>query len=119
MTEGFDIVSEWLEGLSSWMEAKGYWTVKEMTGIIIDKVLKDHSKLPLRVPQRLGGLLPPLEIVLNKAMCIDCGWCEKACMNLAIETVDELPRIDKKKCEVCGLCEAICPVHALRMQPAR
>lgn len=119
MIEGFDIGNEWLEGVSQWMEKRGYTNIDKMRGIVINKVLTDPTKLPRRVPQRIGGPPPHLEIVLNEKKCIDCGWCEKACMDLAIKSVGGLPRIDKKKCEVCGLCEAICPVHALKMEPAR
>ena len=117
MAEGWVVAAEWLEELPQWMEKKGYKSLMEMKGIAADKVVTDPTKLPLVVPQIMGGPPPMEEIVVSKEKCIGCGWCAAACTYCAIEMVDENPAIDKKKCEVCGQCEALCPVGALSIEP--
>lgn len=49
--------------------------------------------------------------------CIGCGICAKFCPENAIEMVDNLPRIDYKKCTGCLTCVAKCPrkcIHEVR-----
>ena len=117
MAEGWVLTSEWLEDLPKWMEEKGYKSFMEMKGIAADKVVTDATKLPLVVPQVMGGPPHTEEIALSKEKCIGCCWCANACTYCAIDMVDEHPIIDKKKCEVCGQCEALCPVSALSIEP--
>lgn len=45
--------------------------------------------------------------------CIACKLCEKACKFDAIHVIDNLARIDYKKCTSCGLCVAACPTKAI------
>jgi dihydroorotate dehydrogenase (fumarate) len=116
MVEGFDVVGPWLQDLNPWMQRNGYDTINRMTGVVIGRLLKDRSKLPLRTPRKIGGPPAPLEVVVDQRKCIDCGWCEKCCMYSAIQIVEMLPQIDRAKCEVCGLCQAVCPVGALSLQ---
>ncbi len=113
--EGFNVAHILLDGLTSFMERKGYKSIDEMCGAIADKVETDGSKFPRQRPLRQGGPPPPYDIVLEERKCIDCGWCEASCMHLAIEIIDGLPKIDKKKCEACCTCVEVCPVRALSM----
>lgn len=117
MVEGWEVAGEWLEYLKHWMERKGYKSIEEFKGIAVEKVITDYTKLPLEVPQIMGGPTPTKEIVLDEKKCIECGWCEACCSHLAITMVEGLPSFDRSKCEVCGLCETICPTKALVMKP--
>lgn len=117
MAEGWVVASDWLEELPRWMAEKGYKSLMEMKGIAADKVVTDPTKLPLVVPQIMGGPPPREEIALSEEKCIGCGWCAAACTYCAIEMVNEDPVFDRRKCEVCGQCEALCPVGALSIQP--
>jgi dihydroorotate dehydrogenase/NAD-dependent dihydropyrimidine dehydrogenase PreA subunit len=115
MVEGWNVVSDWLENMSNWMEQKGYENVDQMRGIAADRVITDYGKLPLVRPQIMGGPVPSKKVVLNKEKCIDCGWCENACSHLAISISKEYPVFNRELCVLCGMCESVCPVGALEM----
>ena len=119
MVEGWGIATDWLEELEQWMEKNGYSSIEEMKGIIIDKVITDPAKLEKSMPQIISGPRPVKQIVLTEKKCIGCGWCAAACMHCAIEMEDELPVYNQDMCEVCGMCEAVCPVNALAIQPRK
>ena len=46
--------------------------------------------------------------------CIGCGLCAKNCPNSAIEMVDNLPKIDYKKCSGCLVCVSKCPKKCIQ-----
>ncbi len=117
MVQGWDVAKKWLEELEAWMEKKGYNSVMEMRGIAADKIITDYSKLDLPIPQIMGGPEPKYKMVFDDRECIDCAWCEMCCSHLAIKIESGLPNWDSKKCELCGLCEAVCPVKAISMVP--
>lgn len=48
-------------------------------------------------------------------LCRECGRCEAACVNNAINMKDNKQRIDKKKCKNCGKCSEACPYGAIRL----
>lgn len=50
----------------------------------------------------------------NKALCIKCKTCEKACISNCIDVDNEF-EIDYQKCCFCGRCVQACPTHALLM----
>jgi ferredoxin len=122
MVEGINVGTELLDSAKSWMERKGYKSVKDIQGIVAKSdILKvDPEKFPsIAIPQIMGGPPPSEEIVLDKKKCISCGWCEEACFHLAIEIGDKYPVIDKKLCEVCGMCVNLCPMRALSIGPRK
>ena len=49
-----------------------------------------------------------------KNACIGCKKCEKACEYEAVTVVNNLARIDYKKCTGCGKCADTCPMGALK-----
>jgi len=64
------------------------------------------------------------------ADCINCGACEPACPNDAIQQGDEIYEIDPERCTECvgyfdqEACQAVCPVSCclpdpLRVEPER
>jgi dihydroorotate dehydrogenase/Pyruvate/2-oxoacid:ferredoxin oxidoreductase delta subunit len=119
IVEGVEICAELQRDMEAWMEHKGYNSVKEIQGIIIDKdKLKiDPSKFDADVAQVAGGPTPNVRVEVTKEKCIDCRWCESACFFLAIKMEAQAPVIDDKLCEVCGMCVAVCPTEALCIEP--
>jgi MinD superfamily P-loop ATPase len=60
--------------------------------------------------------LPKAEI--NTDVCIQCDLCRQNCRFAAIHADTEY-KVDCYSCEGCGVCEAICPVGAVSLKPAR
>ena len=121
MVEGVGVGAEYLEGLTSWMEKKGYKSLKDIIGLIPDdksKLRVDPSKwYAIEVPKVVGGPKPISMVEVNERRCITCGWCEQCCPHLAISIESKTPDFDRELCEVCGLCVGVCPVDALSMVP--
>ena len=119
LVEGVGIAEEYLASLTEWMEAKGYKSIKDIQGLVLrDGGLQiEEDKFVAEVAQASGGPTPSLRTVVNPKRCINCGWCEQACPEMAIEIPDKLPIIDDNVCEVCGLCVALCPMKALAIEP--
>lgn len=59
--------------------------------------------------------LPKAEI--NRDLCVQCDLCRQKCRFDAID-VDKFYKVDEPACEGCGVCEAICPVGAISLNPA-
>ena len=119
MVEGVEVGAEYLSEIEAWMESKGYQSIKEIKGIVVDKdkLKVDPSKFDADVAQISGGPTPKVRLGFNKDKCINCCWCESCCVFLAIKMENEVPAIDDKLCEVCGLCVAVCPTDALSIVP--
>lgn len=67
-------------------------------------------------PQRTDYYgLPKAEI--NAELCIQCRKCSQYCRYGAIIN-DNTYSVDSYACEGCGVCEAICPVSAVKLKPA-
>jgi len=118
LVEGVGIVQGYLNAIVSWMEGKGYKSIREMEGLIVtsEKLKMEPQKFVAEVAQAAGGPTPTLRVTVNQKRCINCGWCESACPEMAIEIKDKVPIVDDKVCEVCGLCVAICPMEALAIE---
>ena len=54
---------------------------------------------------------------IDKNICINCGKCFDNCHFSAIEKNNDQFLINKLDCEGCKVCEIICPVNAIHMEP--
>lgn len=55
-------------------------------------------------------------INICKAGCISCGLCVKNCPSAAITMVNNVPKIDYKKCTGCLTCVAKCPRKVIKVR---
>ena len=107
MHYGFKIVEDMIDGLSNWMDEKGYVSPRDFIGRAVSNVtdwqyLNMNYKIIARIDQRA---------------CIQCGLCHIACEDTAHQAIAAL-RVDGKRryevidaeCVGCNLCYHVCPV---------
>jgi dihydropyrimidine dehydrogenase (NAD+) subunit PreA len=140
MHYGFRIVEDMIDGLSHWMDQKGFRTIDDFRGLSLPKVAEwKHLDLNYRIVARI-----------DRDKCIGCDLCYIACWDGAhqcihldghalpesVETASRariavtpiakldsaqaasgaavavrIPRIDEEECVGCNLCWLVCPVE--------
>jgi len=65
------------------------------------------------------GLWRTLRPTIDEALCNRCSWiCSTLCPDGAIDVgAEREPIIDYDHCKGCLLCAAVCPPHAIRVEP--
>ncbi len=140
MHYGFRIVEDMAEGLSNWMDEKGFATIDDFRGLSLPRVT-DWKRLDLNY-----------QIVarIDREKCIGCDLCYVACWDgahqcihldggappaaleaatrakIAVTPIAKLdaveaarahtppariPRVDEAECVGCNLCWLVCPVE--------
>lgn len=107
MLYGFDIIKDMCDGLSDWMESKGYQTIEDFRGMAVPNT-KDWKYLNLNY-KRVAHI--------DQDNCINCGRCFAACEDTshqAILKTDQENGVSKytiieDECVGCNLCEITCP----------
>jgi polyferredoxin len=107
---GLDSVTWFLSGISL------YYIV----GFALAWVFKDNRAFckylcPIAPLMKVPARLSLLRVRLERAQCVDCGQCEKACpMDVPIlEGADPVSRVGSTECIQCGTCVSVCPKKAL------
>jgi dihydropyrimidine dehydrogenase (NAD+) subunit PreA len=131
MHYGFRIVEDMIDGLSNWMDEKGFRTIEDFRGLSIPKVTDwKHLDLNYKIVARI-----------NRDTCIGCDLCFVACWDGAHQCIHlegrnrneitvtpiakldaahsngggtpahRIPRVDEAECVGCNLCWLVCPVE--------
>ncbi|WP_133405605.1 NAD-dependent dihydropyrimidine dehydrogenase subunit PreA [Parashewanella tropica] len=108
MLYGFKIINELCDGLSNWMDSKGYKNTEAFRGLAVPN-LTDWKYLDLNY-----------KIVANidQNACIECGRCYSACEDTAHQAISMVTtetgsrkfEIIEPECVGCNLCQITCPV---------
>ncbi len=109
MHYGFRIIDDLCDGLSNWMDEKGYKNIEEIRGRAVSKVTK-WENLDLNYH---------LIANIDQNLCIRCELCWAACEDGAHQAIRRLPRefggpvveIIDEGCVGCNLCSQVCPVQ--------
>lgn len=129
MHYGFRIIEDLCDGLSNWMDSKGFLRIRDVVGKSLGRVsdFKDFD-LAFRAVARI-----------DPALCIKCNLCYVACNDTAHQCIDLIaadglpvephgydvhsngkqeavgtrpqPRVREEDCVGCRLCYNVCPVH--------
>ncbi|HEY9142346.1 MAG TPA: NAD-dependent dihydropyrimidine dehydrogenase subunit PreA, partial [Bryobacteraceae bacterium] len=135
MHYGYRIVEDMIDGLSNWMDEKGFRTLDDFRGISLDRINEwKHLDLNYKIVARIDA---------NK--CIGCDLCYIACWDgahqcihldghrapaaveaagrsrIAVTPIAKLdaekadvptriPKVDEAECVGCNLCWLVCPV---------
>ena len=108
MHHGFRIVEDMIDGLSNWMDSKGYRTLADFQG----RAVKNYV--------HWGDLNLNFKTLahINQDLCIKCGLCHIACEDTSHQSIAKL-RVDavrryeviEAECVGCNLCAHVCPVE--------
>ncbi len=107
MHYGFKIVDDMIDGLSNWMDEKGYTSVTDVVGRAVPNVTDwQYLNLNYKIIARI-----------DPELCITCGLCHIACEDAAHQAVAALKengnrryQIIDAECVGCNLCMHVCPV---------
>ena len=134
MHYGFRIVEDMADGLSNWMDERGYGSVEDFRGLSVPRVTEwKHLDLNYKVVARI-----------DPGKCIGCELCYTACWDGAHQCIHldrvpvngakpitvtpipkldgftpnghhatplaRIPRVDEDECVGCNLCALVCPV---------
>jgi len=106
MHYGFNIVNDMKDGLSNWMDQKGYQKLSDFIGKAVPNVT-DWQYLNLNFKTIAH---------INQDTCIQCGLCYIACEDTSHQSIRNT-RVDGKRhyeiideeCVGCNLCYHVCP----------
>ncbi len=107
MTYGFKIVSEMIEGLENWMDAKGHATLDDVIGRAVTNVT-DWQYLNLNYVTKAR---------IDQQMCISCGRCHIVCEDTSHQAITQEVNgrrhfeVIEEECVGCNLCVNVCPVE--------
>jgi len=108
MKYGFRIINDLCDGLSNWMDDKGFRSIGEFIGLSVDK-LTDWEQLDLNFH---------IVAKIDQEKCVHCGICYIACedaahqaIRLAKGTPYNRYEVIEEECVGCNLCHLICPIE--------
>jgi pyruvate ferredoxin oxidoreductase gamma subunit len=74
-------------------------------------------RVPLTSREVRTGLWRTQRPVIEPGLCHGCAWiCSSLCPDGAIAIASGRPVIDYDHCKGCGVCVAVCPHHAIRVE---
>jgi dihydropyrimidine dehydrogenase (NAD+) subunit PreA len=107
MHYGFKIVDDMIDGLSNWMDGKGYKTIGDFRGRAVPNVT-DWQFLNMNYKTIAQ---------IDQDKCITCGLCHIACEDTSHQAIAATRENGKRRYEVideecvgCNLCMHVCPV---------
>jgi dihydropyrimidine dehydrogenase (NAD+) subunit PreA len=109
MHYGFRIIEDLCDGLSNWMDSKGFRNIADFRGRSLHRISDfQNFDLSFRAVARIDA-----------ARCIKCDLCYVACTDSAHQCIDLIatngerphPIVRERDCVGCRLCYNICPVE--------
>jgi len=107
MLHGFRIVEEMKDGLSRWMDEKGYGTIEDFRSRAVGNVT-DWQYLNLNYVAKAK---------IDQDLCIKCGRCYAACEDTSHQAIMQTKNgkrhfeVMDNECVACNLCVEVCPVE--------
>jgi len=106
MVYGFKIVQEMVDGLSQYMDERGFQSTEDFRGRAL-KTVTDWQYLNLNAVSKA---------VIDQDKCIACGRCHIACEDTSHQAITATKdgqrhfEVKEDECVGCNLCVTVCPV---------
>ncbi len=103
MLKGFNIGKRMANGLTKFMERKGYESVHDFCGIAHEHLTTTYEELAVHA-------------VVDEEKCNGCAQCVPACcesQHIAISLENKKANINTERCRGCGLCAVVCKQEAI------
>jgi dihydropyrimidine dehydrogenase (NAD+) subunit PreA len=108
MHYGFRIVRDMCDGMSNWMDEKGYKSIDEFVGLSVPNVTRwEELDINFHIIAKI-----------DQDKCIHCGLCYIACEDTSHQSIDiergnpyNKYTIKEEECVGCNLCKIVCPVN--------
>ncbi len=106
MTYGFRIVQDMIDGLSNYLDDKGFVGVDGLLGRAVPSIV-DWKFLDLNHVDKA---------VIDQALCIQCGRCHVVCEDTSHQAITASKagarhfEVIEEECVGCNLCVSVCPV---------
>ncbi|WP_438381213.1 NAD-dependent dihydropyrimidine dehydrogenase subunit PreA [Asaia sp. BMEF1] len=115
MHYGFRIVEDMIDGLSNWMDTKGYATLPDLSGRAVSRF----------VPWNQLNMNFRTLAHIDQKSCVGCGLCHIACEDTSHQAIAKQsgPKgrqysVIDDECVGCNLCAHVCPVdNCITMVP--
>lgn len=111
MLYGYGMAKDLVDGLTGFMERKGYRTIDDFRGITTDKYMADGH---------LGGMFSqPVKMEVDAEKCTACGRCVLACESTATSAMSlagGIAECDQELCIRCYMCRLVCPEGAVTVE---
>ena len=116
MTYGFKIVQDMCDGLSTYMDGKGFHSIEAFRGRAVPSIV-NWNQLNLNHIEKAR---------INQDACIQCGRCHVVCEDTSHQAITAMKdgqrhfEVMDDECVGCNLCVSVCPVpecitmHALQ-----
>jgi dihydropyrimidine dehydrogenase (NAD+) subunit PreA len=113
MHYGFKIVEDMIDGLSDWMDQKGYAKISDFQGMAVPNIT-DWQNLNMNY-----------EIVaeIEQTKCVKCGLCHIVCEDTSHQAIsaekikgERRYEVIDKECVGCNLCMHVCPENCITMR---
>lgn len=106
MWNGYARITQIVNDLNNWMDAKGYKSFDEIRGIALKDIttVEKLAQLPAKFAQ------------VDRDACTNCGLCQRLCMYRAISEKEGKRFVEAGKCDGCGVCTQWCPAKAIELR---
>jgi dihydropyrimidine dehydrogenase (NAD+) subunit PreA len=109
MRDGFRIVEDMIDGLSTYLDDRGLTSVSELVGKSVSRFV-DWNDLNLDYK---------IVASIDTEACVNCNKCYIACEDAAHQCIDrivderggETLKVDEEHCVGCNLCSMVCPIE--------
>jgi dihydropyrimidine dehydrogenase (NAD+) subunit PreA len=107
MHYGFRIVRDMCDGLSNWMDEKGYKSIDDFVGLSVPTITRwEELDINYHIIAKI-----------DQDKCIHCGLCYISCEDTSHQSINiergnpyNTYTVKEEECVGCNLCKIVCPV---------